>query len=254
MAEESKSVFTPVEEPAEKPKEEKKVDVEGLIAQLEKVNLTDPDKLKGKLKNAAGFSAVQAEKDRLAHEIELMRSEMNQLKSNNRVNMDDYDFQEKPVDLEKTIESVLDRRDAKRERQQLERQKAQMQAYQKITGSKYWNDVRPLFETKMQDPETNMQVQLGQLDPKELYHECEIEYFKDLSQKSLEALQLSSSNKVAPPHVENSARTPVQETDSRDDKQKKIDALREKAKQPNGLHQDDQMEMLRLGLGDFVKR
>jgi len=253
MTEENKQLFTPVEE--EKPKEEKKIDVDALISELEKVNLTDPDKLKGKLKNAAGFSSVQAEKDRLAHEVSQLRSEMEQMKyQSKKVNIDDFDgFQDNAIDIETTIEKVLDRRDAKHAQQQFERQKQQMAAYQKITKNKYWNEVRPLFEGKLQDPDVNMQVQMGQLDPVELFHEATVEYFQDLSKKSLEALQLASGTKIKPPHVENSARTPTQDTDTRDDKQKEVDKLREMAAK-GGLHQDDQMKLINATLGDFIKQ
>jgi hypothetical protein len=42
--------------------------------------------------------------------------------------------------------------------------------------------------------------------------------------------------------------------DTRDDRQKKIDDIREKAKAPHGLHQEDQMELIKQSLGDFIKR
>lgn len=252
MAEEVK-----VEQTVEEQIEEKKVDVEALIAQLEKVNLTDPNKLKGKLQNAEGYKSVQAEKDRLANEVSSLRTEIENLKNSqvNKVNIDDFgDYQNNPIDLKETVRSVLREEKDAEQRVALERQKAQMAAYQKITGNKYWKEVGPAFEEKMKDPNINVQVQLGQLDPVELYNECTIEYFQDLSQKSLEALQLASGSKVKPPHVENSARTPTQNMDTRDDRQKKIDDIREKAKAPHGLHQEDQMELIKQSLGDFIKR
>jgi len=256
MAEE-KQLFTPVEgEKTEEPKEKPAIDMEGLLKELEKVNLTDPNKLRGKLQNAEGYKTVQAEKDRLLNEVQSLRGEIEKIKSHPKVDMDDFgDIRNNAIDLEATIAKVIRSERQKEQQEIFHRQQAQMAAYQKITGHQYWKQVGPIFEERMRDPEINMRVQTGQLDPVELYQNTVVEYLTDLSKKSLEALQsVSGAARVKPPHVENSARVPGREEDTRDDRQKKIDNLREKAKKPLGLHQDDQMDLIGATLGDFIKR
>jgi hypothetical protein len=259
MAEEEKPLFTPVEGEKAEVKEEEQapsMDVDALMQELEKVNLTDPNKLRGKLQNAEGYKSVQAERDRLANELQSLRSEFSQVKSTNtRMDMDEFgDIHNSAIDLEATLEKILDKRDRIKEERAIQAQRAQMEAYSKITKNKYWKQVGPLFEEKMKDPEIATQVQLGQKDPVELYHETTVDFLQDLSAKSLEALQnLKKSGNVKPPHVEGTAHAPVQETDDRDDRQKKVDQLREKAKAPTGLHQDDQMELIKQALGDFIR-
>jgi len=253
---ENKQLFTPVEEEPEAQPEKPSVDMEALMKELEKVNITDPNKLRGKLQNAEGYKTVQAEKDRLFNEVQGLRSEIEKIRMGQKVNIDEFgDIQQAPIDIEATFRKIYrEERQAER-REQLAQQQAQMKAYQKITQNKYWKQAGPIFEQKMRDPEVNIRVQAGEIDPVELYHETVTEYLTELSQKSLEALQsLTKSGKVQPPHVENSARVPTQNMDTRDDKQKKVDSLREKAKAPHGLHQDDQMELINAALGDFIKR
>lgn len=261
MTEESKQEQTPEEKPVFSPVDEQpeaKVDIDGIIGLLEKANISDPKQLEGKLQNAAGYQKVQSSLSQTEQRLRALEQENAKLTESltaGQTRHDIDDFGEPRGVTEDDIRRVLREEKAAERKQAMEAQQAQLKAYKRITTDKHYNVVRDAFESRMKDPETAYLLQAGEMNPIELYQDTVVDFYRDTSQKALEALKgFKGSAKVAPPHVEGSARVPDQSQGEDDPKAKKIQELRKRSKKPGGLHEDEQMDMINTELADFIGR
>ena len=99
------------EKVSEKPEvEAKPVDIEGLVQELQAAQITDPEKLKGHLTNASNYHKMQSERDRLAQELQSIRSEFGELKelARQRPAQDEYGQDTgRPIDIEDVVAKAI---------------------------------------------------------------------------------------------------------------------------------------------------
>lgn len=257
MAEESPFI----EQEPKEPEAEARVDVDALIGQLEKFNVTDANKLEGKLRNANDYSKIQSERDQLANELAQMRAEITDIKRSSPAperNFEDAMESGQPVDIERLAANAA--RTALREEMKAN-QEAQMKhqqwmntTWKKISGHPKYNLVKDEFEDALRDPATVMEIQTGQRDPMQMFYDKLVDKYEGVTKQTVAAFkQLRGTGTVEPPHVESSARAPQQSKQQLTDRQKKINELAEAAKKPGGLHDDEQDALIDATLGDLFK-
>ena len=238
------------EKPETKP-EEKTIDIDGLMQQLEAANITDPEKLKGKLSNAVGFDRVQSERDQLANELMGLRQQMSEF--NKQPKREDYDYdQPQSIDLAGEVRKALK---AEREEEAKQRYQAQQQyvaAYNKITKNPRYKLIKKEFEEKIGDPMTQFAIQNGQINPVEMFNDMLVEHFQGLAMQAAEAFKtLKGTDGVKPLHVESGAKVSADKVKVPTDKDKKIEQIKERGRRGKALHEDEQDMIIMQELGDL---
>ena len=220
----------------EEPTEEKagEIDVEGLMAQLEKAGVTNVEDLDGKLR--AGSEAGNLARllgDERKRSQELADRLAQQPKPQPQTDYMDTDYGQ-TINIEDAIEKSVSKVFTKREEAQRKAQEAQLQAYNKVTGHPSYKSgfVKDEFDAKLKDPNYVYQVQMGLIDPVSDFYDTIIKKQQILMQESHKTIeQLAGGKKIDPPHVETGERTGtnlVSETPSETQEQKRMRELKEK--------------------------
>lgn len=262
MAEESPFIEEPKEQETPAEAETEKVDVDALLSQLEKFNVTDAKKLEGKLRNATDYSKIQSERDQLANELAAMRAEISDFtrttaKPKAESYEQDYD-QSGPIDIE-TLAANAARRALREELKAnqeatMKHQQWMNQTWKKISTNPKYPLVKDDFEEALRDPATVMQIQSGQRDPVEMFYDMLVDKYEGVTKQTVKAFkQLRGSGRVEAPHVESSARAPQMSKEELTEKQKKLQELTKAAQRPGGLHNDEEDLLLDAALGDLLK-
>ena len=198
-----------VEEPTKKA-EEKQVDVDGLMAELERAGVTNAEELTGKLR-------ASQESGRLAHLLGDERKQRTELEQRlkeleSKPKQQDFmDYPEgQPIDIEAAIERSIARTLDKREKKALEAQQRNLANWNRIQNDEDYHLVKEIWEEKLKDPGFVMQIQTGAKNPIDEYTTTLRKYYKTLLQKTHETITtLQGKDKVKPPHVETSERAPT---------------------------------------------
>jgi len=254
MAEESPFI----EEVPKEPEAEAQVDVDALLGQLEKFNVTDAKKLEGKLRNASDYSKIQSERDQLANELAAMRAEITDFKrSAQKPREESFDSMDSgPIDIERLAANAA--RTALREEMkanqeaQAKHQQWMNSTWKKISGHPKYNLVKEDFEDALRDPATVMEIQTGQRDPVQMYYDMLVGKYEGVTKQTVAAFkQLRGTGTVSPPHVESSARAPHMKSELTQ-KDKKINELREKGRKRN-LTSGDEDDFINTELAEFLR-
>ena len=254
MAEESPFIEEPKKE-AEP--EAAPVDVDALMETLDQFDVKSPEKLQGKLQNAQDFAGMQSERDRLANEMAQLRQEVASSKQQPSAPIDDYQ-EGRPVDIEtmvanastKAIEAILD----KREQEARKVQQKENETWVKITGNPRYALVKEQFEEELKDPSKVMAFRTGQIDAVQYVNDLIIDKALGIAKATSTAYkQMKGAGGVTPPHIEGNARVPQSNQEQITAKEKKLNELREAAKKPGGLHDDQEDALIDAALGDLLR-
>jgi hypothetical protein len=242
----------PYVEEEQEPEKETQVDIEGLVAELQAANISDPEKLKGHLTNARDYSRMQSERDRLAQELQSIRSEISEFKNYQRPAQDEYGQDSGPVDIESVVVKAMRKEKARELEQQRQAQQSIAKVWNKISTNENFPMVKDDFENALRDPVTQFKLQTGEMDAMELFYGMVTDKYKGLTKKTLDALQsFKGAGTVPPPHIESNARVGAQKPEEKTDKQKKIDDILKKPK--NKIQEQDIDDVLGMALGDVFK-
>ena len=243
---EKPTIEEPVVEPVEgtEAKAPEQTDIDSLVKELEKAGVTTAQELQGKLRasqevgqmaNLLGDAKKRIENLEQAASLPPAEPE--------------YDYSEgTPIDIESIVEkkltSVLDAREAKT--RQIQQQA--MQIWQGIQTDPDYGLVKEVWEAKIKDPNFNLDVQSGKKDVPKEYMETVREYYKGVSQRSLDTIKALQKGVVpAAPHVEGEAQLPgvtIPTTGS-----ETITKLTEKVNQGGKLTVDDEL----AGLDELMR-
>ena len=206
---ENPTLDNPIEDPKVETPEGEQIDIDAFTATLKEFNVTNNDELAGKL-NASQQSGQMAnllgdERKRnqaLQEELTAMRAKPNQ-----ELDLDAYG-EGQTVNLEDVITKVY-RKEKQRDMAMAQRQQQQQMAqYGKIVNNKnYRGDIKTLWDAKQQDPTFLVQVQSGQIDPVEAFHEVVDEYKTNLIVTAGKTIDTLRTGKMPdPPHMETGER------------------------------------------------
>ena len=200
-----------VELPKEEPKPEAKteVDVDGLMAELTKAGIENPQQLQGKLDAGSEVGRVAqllGDERKRSRDLE---AEIAQLQAASVKDEFDYSQENRPIDIEAVIEkklgNVLDARDAKARKAQ----EKSYAAWNKIQTDEDYHLVKEVWEEKLKDPGFVMKIQNGSLNPVDEYTSTLRKYYKTLLKQSHETITTMKGGDLKPPHVETGERTPA---------------------------------------------
>lgn len=242
-----------VEETPQEPKTETNVDIEGLVAELQAAQISDPAQLKGKLTNARDYGRMQSERDRLAQELSSIREQMSELKNfSSRPQPDEYGQESRPIDIEEVVAKAI-RKEKQRDLELQRQAQANIaKVWNKISNNENFPLVKDEFEGALRDPVTNFKLQTGEIDAMELFYSMVTDKYKGLTKKTLDAFQsLKGAGTVPPPHIESNARVGTQQPQEKSAKQKKMDDILSKPK--NKVKESDIDDAISLGLGNLFK-
>jgi hypothetical protein len=242
-----------VEETPEEPEKETQVDIEGLVKELQAAQITDPEKLKGHLTNARDYGRMQSERDRLAQELQSIRSEISEFKNyaHKPVN-DEYGNESRPIDIEEVVAKAIRKEKARELEMQRQSQAQIAKVWNKISNDENFHLVKDEFEGALRDPVTMFKLQTGEIEATELYHKMVANKFKGYTKKALDALQtFQGAGTVKPPHIESNARVGTQKVEEKTDKQKKIEDILKKPK--NKVKEQDIDDVIGMALGDVFR-
>jgi hypothetical protein len=243
-----------IDEPViDKPEVKTEIDVDGLVAQLKAVGVTNPEQLQKKLdasSQAGNLARLLGDSRKQNEELSNL---LNELKSTGVKTKpkDDFDFDETSsgtIDIESVVMKAIRKEKAAEQAKFRQAQQAVMAKYNRIKHDPDYEHLRESWEKLERSPDFIYQVQMGQTDPVEQYTEMVRGFYKGLSKQAYELIeQLTGGKKQPPPHMETGERSPqniVSETDKTDG-QKKINELKKKLT----LTEDEEMEALNAILG-----
>jgi len=206
---ENPTLETPTETTAvvEQPPE----DLDAFAQTLKDFEIKDNAELTGKLdaSKQAGQLANLLGKERERSQALEEKIDGLQAKPSSEPDLDNYG-EGQTVNLEEVITNVY-RKERKRDMDMARRQQHfQMQQYGKIVNNKnYKGAVKELWDSKQQDPAFMVQVNSGQIDPVEAFHNIVDDYKTNLLVKAGETITTLQTGKAPPiPHVEGSERVP----------------------------------------------
>jgi len=212
---------------------EAKVDVDGLMSELERAGVTNTDELSGKLRASqeAGRSA-QLLGDERKRNAEL-EQRLKTLESKSQPQQDFMDYPEgQTIDIESAIERSVSKTLDKRDRVAREAQQRNLENWNLIQSDEDYPLIKEIWEEQLKDPGFVMQIQSGAKNPVSEYQKTLRKYYKTLLKKSHETITtIQGKGKPDPLHVEQGERAPtnlVSETDAVPAERKALDRMREK--------------------------
>jgi hypothetical protein len=235
-----------VEEPAKQ--EAEAIDVDGLMAQLEKAGVTNAEDLDGKL--TAGAQAgrlAQLLGDERKRSEELTEKLAQQPRPQPTQDFMDYG-EGQTINIEDAIEKSVTKVFTKQAETNRKAQEMQLGQYNKITQHPNYGFVKDEFEAKLKDPNYVYQVQAGMIDPVGDFYDTVIKKQQVLMKESHKTIeQLAGGGKPPPPHVETGERSPsnlVSETPTGTEAEKRLAALQEKTDKGQLLSQEEELGMI----------
>ena len=232
-------------------KEEIKVDVDGLLAQLEKTGITNVEELEGKLRAGSEVGRMAQHLGEARAEAKLLKEQMAELQSRpqqSRPQQDYMDYSEgQTINIEEAIERSVSKVFNKQAEANRKAQEAQLKAYNKITSHPSYKFVEEEMQAKLKDPNYVYQIQGGVIDPVGDFFDTVIKKQQLLMQESHKTITQLAGGKVKPPHVETGERSPsnlVNETPSGTEGEKRLAALKEKTDKGKALTHEEELQMI----------
>lgn len=233
--------------------EEKKIDVDGLISELERAGVKDAAELSGKLRasqETGRLAQLLGDERKARADLEARLNQLEQKPAPKHDFMDDYS-ENKPIDIEAALERTINRVLTKKEEQQRKIQEENLRKWNAIVSDDEYGVVKEIWEEKLKDPNLVMKIQNGMVDPIQEYNKTVRGYYKTLLQKSHETITTMRGGKVAPPHVETGERSAniVSTTPSGSEAERKIKEMKAKTDKGHLLSQEEELEMMDLLFG-----
>ena len=234
------------------PTEEVK-DVDAFMAELEKAGVSTPSELQGKLINAQGFNKVQSERDSLARELETLRGEISQLKSNRQQasNWDEYDNPGSTINIEDVVVKAIRKERVAEREQQMQAQQAMMKDWARIQGDEDYHLIKDIWEDKLKDPSFVYKINSGQVSPVDEYSSTLRTYYKNMLIKAGQTINgLKGTTPVASqPNLEQEGTYAVPKENIKPENTK-FEQLSAKA-QKGQLSEQDELDLLDETLGEL---
>lgn len=246
MAEEETKIeeTPPLEEEPPKETEKPAAEVEELLAELEKVGITDATKLQGTIR-------ASREAGNLANLVGELRAEIGEMKkAKERVPAQEQDVEPAGQDLEQLMNTILDKRDTKKAQDQYNYNRMVLQQHQEIKDDKFYPQVKEIWDEKLKDANFAFEIQNGIVNPVKEYDKLVREYLVGMAQRSAETIKTMQGGKPLAPHVESgAARVSVTSGSTDEDKMPKTKELREKTLKGHVPTEEEQLE----AIGEMLK-
>ena len=191
---------------AEEPKpevkaEESKTNVDDLIAELERVGIENSQQLQGKLDagaQAGRLAQLLGDEKKLAAEY---KAELEKLKV--QPSREEWDMPEsRPIDIEAVVGKSISQEFSRRDTAARQAQEASVTAYNTITNDPNFHLVEDIWNEKVKDASYIYQAQTGQVDPVRDFQGTVVDYYKNVTKRSLETIKELRGGPQPAPHIE----------------------------------------------------
>jgi len=229
---------------------EKKIDVEGLISELERAGVSNTQELTGKLE-----ASVQAGRlaQLLGDERNRTRQLEDELRKASQKPRDDYDVPSTAIDIESTLERTVNRVLTKREEAAAQKQQLMITTWNTIQNDEDFPLVKTIWEEKLKDGNFVFAIQSGVKNPLDEYTKTVRNYYKNITKRAAETInQLRGGGAGGvgiPPHMETGERTGLHSKNLVDGKKgvdtgKVVDNAKDKIKKQGQLGDDEMLDIL----------
>jgi len=252
MAEETKTEETPTlkeEKPKEKTEETKANEADELITELEKAGVSTVKELEGKLTASQQVGNMNRLLGDARQEIVELNALIGESKQT-RITPIQEGVAEEETDLnklmERSVETVLDKRDKKQREINAQIQQATNTMWGKIYNHPKYSVIKDLWEKKFENPNFSMQIQQGILNPLEEFHNTVNEYWEGIAKRSVNTIKIlqGKGEDITPPHIEGEGRiVPTPDELSKD--QERLSELHKKAEK-GSLNEEEELEAVLL--------
>lgn len=163
----------------------------------------------------------------LGEQRETNRQLMAKLEAIEKRNAQNYSasegYEEKPIDLEGTIEGVISRVLEREKRKQTEMTQRQWAAYNEIQADEDYSLVKDAWDNYVRQPEVIYSFQSGTADPVKEYNKFVRKFQRKLLQRTRGLLEqvTTGTKKIAPLHMEQGTNVPPMPTEPTDFMEKK---------------------------------
>ena len=216
-------------------------EVMGMLKQFE---INSPEKVENVVKASqqTGRMAQLLGEQRDANRQLMAKLEALEKKSAHPQNSDDYE--EKPVDLEGTIENVISRVLEKEKRKQTEMTQRQWAAYNEIQADEDYNLVKDAWDNYVRQPEVAYSFHSGSIDPVREYNKFVRKFQRKLLQRTRGLLEqvTTGTKKATIPHMEQGTNVPEMPPEATEYAEKKKELQRKYKGKPSA---DGVSELLR---------
>jgi len=233
--------------PEEKPEEKEtpKTEVDELVAELEKLGITDSTQLQG-------MDRASKEAGNLANIVGDLRAEVADLKQVKTKPPQETEYLEpEGGDLRSIIRDELRGVQKETAEASTKARNIMLGQYKQIKGDPYYPQVKEIWNEKLKDPEFVFDLQSGETDPLREYDKVVREYLVGIAKRSVDTIKtLQGGGKPAAPHLETGARIPGAPELKDDDKRRgKVKETREKVDKGKILDLDEEIDLLDAVLG-----
>ena len=238
MAEEKAGTVT---EPKAAPKVEPKIDIDGILAELEKAQVKTVEDVQGKFK-------ASREAGQLANILGEVRRENAELKdlikAQKAAPKDEFDYTgQQPVDLEDSIMRAVMKVETAKEKRNQEANERNLRTWNVITGDDDYSLVKPVWEEKLKDPNFVFRMQSGQVDPLAEYNKTVRDFLKGMATQAGDAIKSLRGPGIKPPHTESGTHVPEMRPDQSSGSEY-MKTLREKAARGKNPTEDEELKAL----------
>uniref|UniRef100_A0A6H1ZTY1 Uncharacterized protein n=1 Tax=viral metagenome TaxID=1070528 RepID=A0A6H1ZTY1_9ZZZZ len=223
------------------------VNVDELVAELERAGVTNAQELQNKFKassESGRLAQLLGEERKHARELQ---AKLEQL-ANRPAQVPDDIYSERPIDIESVVERSLEKALTTREIKAQKMQEANIASWNQIQTDEDYGLVREIWEAKLKDPNFVFRIQSGMVDPVREYTQTVRGYYKNMMKKSVDTIrQLKGGVPAAsPPHIESGERIPsnIVSEDPTSGKRKKFDEFKKKATEKGVLTPEEELDLL----------
>ena len=234
---------------------ESQVDIDGLVATLEKIGVRNPQHLEGIYNTAQAHGPTAQELGQARQEIARLQQEVATMKQTPQRPADPYanpydQSQGTPIDLEQSVERAAER---VIHRTILEPQAKMSEAYwrdvETVQSSEYYPMVQEDFQVHIQKPHVQRALATGQTTQTQELYKIVGAKFKDIAQNlksAASSLKGQTPAQTQPPHIETGQIPPEQQARGEQARQQELDKISKEAKGTD----DDLDAMLKALLPD----
>jgi len=213
------------------------VDIEGLVATLDKINVRSPEHLEGLYRTAQAHGPTAQELGQARQELAMLKQEMEALKSGRTKTHDPYadPFEQgQPVDLQAEIYRANDRWYEERVlRPQQQSAEAYWRDVETVQGSEYFPLVQEEFQQHMSNPSVQRALAQGRTSHVNEFHKVVSNKFKDIAQNLKSAanmLKEQAPRGTQPPHMETGQTPPEKLPEGEQAKDKQLKDIHGKSR------------------------
>jgi len=230
-------------------------EIQALLSTLEKVGVKTPQHIEGVVANAREFGNVSnllGEERKRTSELERRLAELESRPAPKRESVDYSQYEQGPaVDLENVIRKVVRGEKETERREMMENQKRQLQAWNVIQGDEDYNNVKPIWEDKLKDPNFVYRINVGLTDPVREYQETVRAFYKGIAAQAKTVIeQMKGTKTVNPPHMETGERGSGNIVSEGPGEQpevlKRFNQLKQKAAKGGILSSEEELELARI--------